>query len=98
MPFFVRIAWSDLRALRGRALSGEAVQEVLRARAAQAGIDDLDLPGHSLRAGHATTAAEAGVPADRLARTTRHARLETLARYVRPSEALRDTSSAALGL
>lgn len=97
-PVFVRIAWSDRRALRGRALSGQAVQEVLLARAAQAGIDDLDLSGHSLRAGHATTAAEAGVPADRLARTTRHARLETLARYVRPSEALRDTSSASLGL
>lgn len=95
---FVRIAWSDRRALRGRPLSGEAVQEILLARAREAGIDDLDLSGHSLRAGHATTAAEAGVPADRLARTTRHARLETLARYVRPAEALRDTSSAALGL
>lgn len=97
-PVFVRVAWSDRRALRGQALSGEAVQAVLLARATQAGIDDLDLSGHSLRAGHATTAAEAGVPADRLARTTRHARLETLARYVRPSEALRDTSSASLGL
>lgn len=97
-PLFPRIAWSDRRALRGRPLSGDAVQRVLLARAAVAGIDDLDLSGHSLRAGHATTAAEAGVPADRIARTTRHARLETLARYVRPSEALRDTSSSALGL
>ncbi|NTW39975.1 MAG: tyrosine-type recombinase/integrase [Cellulomonadaceae bacterium] len=97
-PIFVRIAWSDRRALRGHPLSGEAVQAVLLTRAREAGIDDLDLTGHSLRAGHATIAAEAGVPADRLARTTRHARLETLARYVRPHSALRDTSSASLGL
>ncbi len=97
-PVFVRIAWSDRRALRGHALSGAAVQDVLLARARQAGIDDLDLSGHSLRAGHATTAAEAGVPADRLARTTRHRNLATLQTYVRPSEALRDTSSASLGL
>ncbi len=97
-PLLTRIAWSDRRALRGRGLTGQAIQDVLRARAEQAGLGDLPISGHSLRAGHATTAAEAGVPADRLARTTRHARLETLARYVRPAEVLRDTSSASLGL
>jgi len=54
--------------------------------------------GHSLRAGHATQAAGAGVAATRIARTTRHARLETLAKYIRPAEALADSTSSELGL
>nr|WP_225224787.1 site-specific integrase [Cellulomonas sp. JH27-2] len=97
-PLFQRIAWSDRRAVRGTRLSGQAVRDVLVRRAEQAGLGDLDLSGHSMRAGHATVASEAGIPAERIARTTRHARLETLARYVRPAEVLRDSSSAALGL
>lgn len=95
---FERIAWSDRRVVSGSRLSGQAVRDVIAGRAEQAGLGDLDLAGHSLRAGHATVASEAGVPAERIARTTRHARLETLARYVRPAEVLRDSSSAALGL
>ena len=63
-----------------------------------AGLVDLAISGHSLRAGHATTAAESGVDAARIARTTRHARLETLSAYVRPAEVMRDTTSRELGL
>ena len=53
-------------------------------------------PGH--RAGHATEAALAGVGIDRIAAQTRHRRLFTLERYIRPAQALQLTSSRDLGL
>lgn len=79
-------------------LTGTSVDRIIQQRARQAGLGDLPISGHSLRAGHATTAAEHGVDAVRIARTTRHARLETLAGYVRPAEVLRDTTARDLGL
>jgi integrase len=96
-PLFQRIAWSDRRTT-GQSISGDTVNNILQARSAAAGLADLRLTGHSLRAGHATTAAENGVPSDRLARTTRHKNLATLSKYVRPAEVLRDSSSGSLGL
>jgi site-specific recombinase XerD len=98
VPLLGRVAWSDRRVVQGSRLSGQAVRDIIAQRAEQAGLGDLDIAGHSLRAGHATVASEAGVPAERIARTKRHARLETLAHYVRPAEVLRDSSSGALGL
>lgn len=96
-PLFQRIAWSDRRAT-GQAITGDTINHILQERSVAAGLADLQLTGHSLRAGHATTAAENGVPSDRLARTTRHKNLATLAKYVRPAEVLRDSSSGSLGL
>lgn len=96
-PLFGPVAWSGERSRR-TPLSGRDVARILQARAAAAGLGDLPISGHSLRAGHATEAAARGVPADRLARTTRHKTAAALARYVRPAEALSDTSSADLGL
>lgn len=96
-PLWPVIAWSDRRVI-ARPVGGEDVARILRRRAAAAGLGDLPISGHSLRAGHATEAAQRGVPADRLARTTRHRSLATLERYVRPAEALADTSSRDLGL
>lgn len=96
-PLFCPVAWSDRRAL-ARPLSGIDVARILQGRAEAAGLGDLPISGHSLRAGHATVAAEHGVPAERIARTTRHANLATLARYVRPGQVLGDTSAADLGL
>lgn len=96
-PLFQRIAWSDRR-VTGHRITSATVNSILQGRAADAGLADLLLTGHSLRAGHATTAAENGISSDRLARTTRHKNLATLARYVRPAEVLRDSSSGSLGL
>jgi integrase len=46
------------------------------------------ITAHSLRAGHATSAAVAGVALDRIAAQTRHKRLSTLLeRYIRPAQA-----------
>jgi integrase len=96
-PLFQPIAYSDRRVLH-RPLSGQSIAAVMTTRASDAGLGDLHVTGHSTRAGHATQAAENGVPAARIMRTTRHARFETFAGYVRPAEVLADTSSADLGL
>ena len=80
-------------------LSGEAVSIVLRKRARAAGLAAERITAHSLRAGHATTAAVADVGLDRIAAQTRHKRLSTLLeRYIRPAKALDLTSSRDLGL
>lgn len=81
-----------------RGLSGEAVGAIVEARAEQAGLGHLGVTGHSLRAGHVTTATEAGIDPLRIARTTRHKSLDTLRIYARPTEALRDSTAGELGL
>jgi integrase len=48
--------------MHGARLSGEAVSLVVRERVAAAGLDPAPFSGHSLRAGLATSAAQAGVP------------------------------------
>jgi len=80
-------------------ISGNAVARMLKSRAAAAGLPTERITGHSLRAGHATTAALAGVGLDRIAAQTRHRRISTLIQhYIRPMEALQTTSSRDLGL
>lgn len=80
-------------------ISGEAVSIVLRKRARAAGLAAERITAHSLRAGHATSAAVAGVALDRIAAQTRHKRLSTLLeRYIRSAQALEYTSSRDLGL
>lgn len=96
-PLFVPISWSN-RWQGEAALSPAAIASIITGRAKAAGLGHLGVTAHSLRSGHATTAAEAGVAAERLARTTRHANLATLALYTRPADTLRDTSSSSLGL
>jgi integrase len=51
-------------------LSGDALARMLRARAADAGLDATRITAHSLRAGHATTAALSRVPLARIAAQT----------------------------
>lgn len=80
-------------------ISGHTVRCIIRTRAAAAGIDSERVSGHSLRAGHATAAALAGVPLDRIAAQTRHKEISTLVRhYIRPLDAMANTSSRSLGL
>ena len=70
-----------------------------RTRAGDAGLPAERITAHSLRAGHATTAALAGVHLDRIAAQTRHKDLSVLlTRYIRPLEALTSTTSRDLGL
>ena len=80
-------------------LGPDVVARMLRTRAVAAGLDGTRITAHSLRAGHATAAAMAGVPLDRIAAQTRHKDLTVLVnRYIRPLEALANTSSKDLGL
>jgi integrase len=80
-------------------LTGHVPARLLRARAEAAGLDATRVTAHSLRAGHATTAALAGVPLHRIAAQTRHKDIGVLVnRYIRPLEALAETSSKDLGL
>jgi integrase len=93
---FTRI-WASTVSLE--ALSGHVVARMLRARAEAAGLDGTRITAHSLRAGHATAAAMAGVPLDRIAAQTRHKDLTVLVnRYIRPLEALATTWSRDHGL
>jgi integrase len=80
-------------------MTGHALSRMLRARAVAAGLDGTRITAHSLRAGHATTAALAGVSLDRIAAQTRHKDIGVLVnRYIRPVQALENTSSMDLGL
>ncbi len=93
---FTRI-WASTVSLQP--LSGHVVARMLRSRAEAAGLDGTRITAHSLRAGHATAAAMAGVPLNRIAAQTRHKDLTVLVnRYIRPLEALATTSSRDLGL
>lgn len=92
-----------LTSLRNKVLTDEPISgevaRMLRAGARAAGLSPERITGHSLRAGHATTAAAVGVALDRIALQTRHRRLSTLIeRYIRPAQALEATSSRDLGL
>jgi integrase len=112
-PIAALDAWLDVRgtkpgpvftSLRGRRpslqpISGNAVSNTVKDRARAAGPSGDRISGHSLRAGHATSAALAGVPVERIAAQTRHRRLDVLIeRYIRPVQALHTTSSRDLGL
>jgi integrase len=76
--------------IRNRAMSGDAVYEMIRRRAEQAGYTTTQiqqLGGHSLRAGFVTEAFRAGADAHAIMRQTghrSHAVLETYAREHAP--------------
>jgi integrase len=67
-------------------LSGDAVSEVIRERLAAVGIDPEGYSGHSLRAGFATSAAQAGVSTLKIRAQTGHSSDAMLSRYVRDGE------------
>jgi integrase len=80
---------------RGR-LSGEAVSIVVKERVAAAGMDPTGFSGHSLRAGFATSAAQAGVSSLKIRAQTGHASDAMLARYVRDGELFANNAAGAL--
>jgi len=77
-------------------LSGEAVCLVVRERVQAAGIDVGNYSGHSLRAGLATSAAQAGVSSWKIRQQTGHASDAMLARYVRDGELFTGNAASAL--
>jgi integrase len=77
-------------------LSGEAVSLIVKERVDAVGIDPSGYSGHSLRAGLATSAAQAGVPSWQIRRQTGHASEATLARYIREGQLFSDNAAGAL--
>jgi site-specific recombinase XerD len=93
---FVRVdRWGHLLPHR---LSAQAVARVVKRRCLQAGLDAQRFAGHSLRAGLATAAAEAGVAERDIARQTGHRSLAMLRRYIREGSMWRDCAAAKIGL
>ncbi|MCP2129181.1 site-specific integrase [Bradyrhizobium ottawaense] len=82
--------------LEHKRLSGEAVALVVRERVQAAGFDPVPYSGHSLRAGLATSAAEAGVPTWKIRTQTRHRSDAMLARYIRTGEIFVDNAAGVL--
>ena len=77
-------------------LSGEAVSLVIKERVAAAGLDPARYSGHSLRAGLATSAAQAGVSTFKIRAQTGHASDAMLSRYVRDGQLFTDNAAGAL--
>ena len=62
------------------------------------GLDARQFSGHSLRAGLATSAIQAGVDPLDVQRHTGHASLEMLRRYIRDATVFRGNPTAKIGL
>lgn len=79
-------------------LGDRAVALVVQRACARAGMDPRPYAGHSLRAGLATAAAEAGVSERVIMQQTRHKSLTTLRRYIREGTLFRENAAAEVGL
>ncbi|WP_442880710.1 tyrosine-type recombinase/integrase [Aurantimonas sp. C2-5-R2] len=84
------------RRIRDQRLSGEAVSIVVKERLTAAGFDPDGYSGHSLRAGFATSAAQAGASSWKIRQQTGHASDAMLSRYIRDGELFVDNAVAAL--
>jgi integrase len=77
-------------------LTGDAVCRIVQAMVGGAGISNVGYSGHSLRAGFATSAAQAGVSSWKIRQQTGHASDAMLARYVRDGELFVNNAAGAL--
>jgi integrase len=79
-------------------LAGIAVASVVKKLAERAGLDPAKHAGHSLRAGHATSAAIAGASERSIMNQTGHRSIQMARRYIRDGNLFRDNSRGKLGL
>jgi integrase len=79
-------------------LSGIDVARVVKKLAERAGLDAAKYAGHSLRAGHATSAAIAGATERSIMNQTGHRSVQMVRRYIRDGSLFRDNSAGKLGL
>jgi len=80
----------------GNRLSAEAVNGVIKDCVEIIGMNRADFSGHSLRAGLATSAAQAGVATWKIRQQTGHASDAMLARYIRDGEIFTDNAAGRL--
>ncbi len=79
-------------------LSGIDVARIVKKLAVRAGLDPAKYAGHSLRAGHATSAAIAGASERSIMRQTGHRSVQMVRRYIRDGSLFRENSAGKLGL
>lgn len=80
-----------------RPISPEALTQMVKTRAALAGLEGK-WGGRSLRAGFISTAADLDVPLEEIASQSRHATLDSLVRYIRRDDLFRRNPAARVGL
>lgn len=80
------------------ALGDKAVALVVKRWAEAAGLDPDQYAGHSLRAGLATSAAQAGVPERVIMAQTGHRSADMVRRYIREGSLFRENAAAEVGL
>jgi integrase len=79
-------------------LSGIDVARIVKKLAERAGLDTAKYAGHSLRAGHATSAAIAGASERSIMNQTGHRSVQMVRRYIRDGNLFRENSAGKLGL
>jgi site-specific recombinase XerD len=79
-------------------LSGVDVARVVKKLAQREGLDPAKYAGHSLRAGHATSAAIAGASERSIMNQTGHRSVQMVRRYIRDGSLFRENSAGKLGL
>ena len=84
--------------LRPGRLSGIDVARIVKKLAERAGLDAAKYAGHSLRAGHATSAAIAGASERSIMNQTGHRSVQMVRRYIRDGNLFRENSAGKLGL
>jgi site-specific recombinase XerD len=84
--------------VQARRLAGIDVARVIKKLAQRAGLDATAYAGHSLRAGHATSAAIAGASERSIMRQTGHKSVQMVRRYIRDGSLFRENSAGRLGL
>jgi integrase len=84
--------------VRSERLSGIDVARVVKKLAQRAGLDPAKYGGHSLRAGHATTAAIGGASERSIMKQTGHRSVQMVRRYIRDGSLFRENSAGKLGL
>jgi integrase len=79
-------------------LSGIDVARVVKKLVKRAGLDAAKYAGHSLRSGHATSAAIAGASERSIMAQTGHRSVQMVRRYIRDGSLFRENSAGKLGL
>jgi len=79
-------------------LGGIDVVRVIKKLAQRAGLDAANFAGHSLRAGHATSAAIAGASERSIMKQTGHRSVQMVRRYIRDGSLFRENSAGKLAL
>lgn len=79
-------------------LSPVDVARVVKKLAQRAGLDATKYAGHSLRAGHATSAAASGASERSIMNQTGHKSVQLVRRYIREGSLFRENSAGKLGL